>query len=84
MKWYDIGDEFPLHSGQVEGTYQGYPHTALPGNYIVTEASDTEAVILKTDCEGPKPATPFRCSQTGLRAVVGVNRERYPYPMPRI
>ena len=84
MKWYDVGDEFPLHGGQVEGTYDGYPHTALPGNYIVIEASNTEVVILKVDCSGPYPATPFRCSQTGLRAVVECNRKLYPYPLPRV
>lgn len=76
--YYKPGDEFPIHSCQVRGTYDGYPHTAIPGVYAVIEATETEAVILKTDCTGPKPPTPFRCSQDGLRAVVEINRERYP------
>ncbi len=67
---FEVNDTFTLYGSQVKGTYEGYAHFALPGQYVVTDANKTEVVILKTDCQGPRPSIPFRCSQHGLRAVV--------------
>jgi hypothetical protein len=59
-----VGDSFDVHSGQLRGTYDGYPHSAIPGRYIVIEENGSEAVL-----RGPGGL--FRCSISGIRGIIG-------------
>ena len=67
-----VGDEFTLHSGQVSGTYEGNPHTAIPGRYVVTQVggfNGSELLLWRTDA--PVTPRPFRCSAHSVFAILG-------------
>jgi hypothetical protein len=62
-------DEFTLHSCQVHGTYDGYPHSALPGRYFIEMVSGVNGNMLSL--VSMTSGRRFVCSTMSVYAVMG-------------
>ena len=61
-----VGDALTIHSCQVHGLIDGYPHFALPGRYIITHTDESWVWMMKLGTNAR-----FECEAYALRAIIG-------------